>query len=157
MVIQSKKFPGPGETILGSKFFMNQGGKGANQAVAASRLGGKVGFISKIGNDIFGLQSIDGLENVSSQNELREIVRRERLVELAFEGLRYFDIRRWKVSEEVIPGIIYGMTYVDQSGNSQTVSLPGFLKVFNVQRDYLWPIPQREIELNPNLTQNPNW
>lgn len=97
------------------------------------------------------------IENVSSQNELREIVRRERLVEFAFEGLRYFDIRRWQTAEDVIPGIIYGMTYVDQSGNLQTVSLPGFLKVFNPQRDYLWPIPQREIELNPNLTQNPNW
>lgn len=97
------------------------------------------------------------IENVTSQEELREIVRRERLVELAFEGLRYFDIRRWKVAEDVIPGIIYGMTYADESGNLQTISLPGFLKVFNSQRDYLWPIPQREIELNPTLTQNPSW
>lgn len=95
--------------------------------------------------------------NVTSQEELREIVRNERLVELAFEGLRYFDIRRWRVAEEVIPGIIYGMTYTDGSGNLKSVSLPGFLKVFHVQRDYLWPIPQREIELNHNLTQNPNW
>src|SRR5690606_2925390 len=97
------------------------------------------------------------IENVSSQDDLRDIVRRERLVEFAFEGLRYFDIRRWKAAENVIPGIIYGMTYVDQGGNLQTISLPGFLKVFNPQRDYLWPIPQREIELNPNLSQNPNW
>lgn len=97
------------------------------------------------------------IENVTDQSELREILRRERLVEFAFEGLRYFDIRRWKTAEDVIPGIIYGMTYVDQGGSLQTISLPGFLKVFNPQRDYLWPIPQREIELNPNLSQNPNW
>lgn len=97
------------------------------------------------------------IENVSSQDDLRDIVRQERLVEFAFEGLRYFDIRRWKAAEDVIPGIIYGMSYVDQGGNLQTISLPGFLKVFNPQRDYLWPIPQREIELNPNLSQNPNW
>ncbi|HLT06561.1 MAG TPA: RagB/SusD family nutrient uptake outer membrane protein [Cyclobacteriaceae bacterium] len=97
------------------------------------------------------------IQNVSGQSELREVVRRERLVEFAFEGLRYFDLRRWRTAEEVIPGIIYGMTYVDASGNLQTISLPGFLKVFNPQRDYLWPVPQREIELNPNLSQNPNW
>ena len=92
-----------------------------------------------------------------TQAELRKIVRDERLSELAFEGLRYFDIRRWKIAETVMPGIIYGMTYVNASGALQTVSLPGFVKVFDKNRDYLWPIPQRERELNPNLTQNPNW
>lgn len=97
------------------------------------------------------------IENVSSLEELREIVRQERLVELAYEGLRYFDIRRWKIAEEVIPGIIYGMTYTEENGELQTISLPGFLKVFNADRDYLWPIPQRERELNPQLEQNPNW
>ncbi len=58
MVIKSDKFPLPGETILGGKFFMFSGGKGANQAVAASRLGGNVTFIAKIGNDIFGKQAL---------------------------------------------------------------------------------------------------
>ncbi|MEX2592805.1 MAG: RagB/SusD family nutrient uptake outer membrane protein [Anditalea sp.] len=37
-------------------------------------------------------------------------------VELAYEGLRYFDIRRWKIAEDVIPGIIYGMTYTEENG-----------------------------------------
>lgn len=54
MVVQSDHLPMPGETILGGDFFMNPGGKGANQAVAASRLGGNVTFISKLGDDIFG-------------------------------------------------------------------------------------------------------
>lgn len=57
MVLKSKHIPKPGETVLGGTFFMNPGGKGANQAVAVSRLGGDVTFISKIGNDIFGKQS----------------------------------------------------------------------------------------------------
>jgi len=57
MVIQANHLPGPGETILGTSFFMNPGGKGANQAVAAVRLGGEVSFICKTGNDIFGKQS----------------------------------------------------------------------------------------------------
>jgi ribokinase len=58
MVIQTNKFPVPGETLLGGKFFLFPGGKGANQAVAAARLGGLVTFIAKVGNDIFGEQAL---------------------------------------------------------------------------------------------------
>lgn len=58
MVIKTAHLPAPGETILGGTFLMNPGGKGANQAVAASRLGGVVTFICKTGNDIFGKQSV---------------------------------------------------------------------------------------------------
>jgi ribokinase len=54
MVLKTERFPKPGETILGGDFFVFQGGKGANQAVAAARLGGAVGFICKVGNDSFG-------------------------------------------------------------------------------------------------------
>lgn len=59
MVIKSDRLPVPGETILGGTFMMNPGGKGANQAVAASRLGGNITFITKIGNDVFGRQAIE--------------------------------------------------------------------------------------------------
>lgn len=57
MVIKAAHLPRPGETILGGTFFMNPGGKGANQAVAIARLGGPVTFICKTGSDIFGHQS----------------------------------------------------------------------------------------------------
>ena len=63
MVIKTQSFPVPGETILGGRFLMNAGGKGANQAVAASRLGGMVTFIGKIGDDIFGKQAVQQLED----------------------------------------------------------------------------------------------
>lgn len=62
MVIKTDHFPAPGETILGGKFLMNAGGKGANQAVAAARLGGLVTFVGKIGNDIFGKQAVSQLK-----------------------------------------------------------------------------------------------
>lgn len=58
MVIKTRKIPVPGETILGGTFLMNPGGKGANQAVAAARLGGNVTFITKRGNDMFGNQAV---------------------------------------------------------------------------------------------------
>jgi ribokinase len=57
MVIKAQHLPMPGETVLGGSFFMNPGGKGANQAVAIARLGGQVAFVCKTGNDIFGYQS----------------------------------------------------------------------------------------------------
>lgn len=59
MVVKTSHLPVPGETILGGEFFMNQGGKGANQAVAVKRLGGNLIFVAKLGNDILGQQSVD--------------------------------------------------------------------------------------------------
>jgi len=59
MVIKADRLPLPGETVIGGRFFMNPGGKGANQAIAAARLGGKVTLICKTGNDIFGKQSVE--------------------------------------------------------------------------------------------------
>lgn len=62
MTVKSGKIPSPGETVLGGTFSMGHGGKGANQAVAASRLGGQVEFICKVGNDLFGKNSISQYE-----------------------------------------------------------------------------------------------
>ena len=59
MVVKANRLPVPGETILGGSFYMNPGGKGANQAIAAARLGADVTFISKIGYDLFGLQALE--------------------------------------------------------------------------------------------------
>ncbi|MFT3846553.1 MAG: PfkB family carbohydrate kinase [Lacibacter sp.] len=69
MVVKSPVLPKPGETILGGTFLMNAGGKGANQAVAAARLGGDVTFVAKVGNDIFGKKSVEGFkqENINTE------------------------------------------------------------------------------------------
>lgn len=58
MVIKTLHLPRPGETVLGGDFFMLQGGKGANQAVAAARLGGDTAFLCKVGHDPFGEASL---------------------------------------------------------------------------------------------------
>lgn len=92
-----------------------------------------------------------------SQSELRAIVRRERTVELAFEGQHLFDIRRWKTAEKVIPGPVYGISYKDANGALATVQVVSVNKTFDVIRHYLWPVPQKERDLNPLLTQNPGW
>jgi ribokinase len=68
MVIKTDQLPLPGETRLGGNFFMHAGGKGANQAVAAARLGGNVTLVTKLGNDIFGKQALEGfkMENIDT-------------------------------------------------------------------------------------------
>lgn len=62
MVIKTRRLPLAGETILGGTFLMNPGGKGANQAVTASRLGGNVTFVTKVGTDLFGTEALNGFK-----------------------------------------------------------------------------------------------
>lgn len=62
MIIKVPHLPSPGETVLGGEFSVVQGGKGANQAVAAARAGGRVTFISCVGNDLFGKRSLEELK-----------------------------------------------------------------------------------------------
>lgn len=87
---------------------------------------------------------------------LKEIVRRERRCELALEGFRHKDIVRWKIAENVMNGWCHGLYTGDAIGTDN-----GFVRVenrkFDAQKHYLWPIPQKDRDLNKNLTQNPNW
>lgn len=62
MVVKSSRIPQPGETVLGGTFILAAGGKGANQAVSAARLGGDVLFITRLGTDIFGEQALENFK-----------------------------------------------------------------------------------------------
>jgi hypothetical protein len=92
----------------------------------------------------------------SSNQELIEIVRRERRSELAFEGLRRNDIIRWHTAENVMNGWCHGLKTGDIVGTDN-----GYVRVenrtFNKDKHYLWPMPQTERDLNKNLVQNTNW
>ena len=89
------------------------------------------------------------------QDGMRTIIRNERRSEFALEGIRVFDIRRWKLSETVLNGYPHGAQFGDPTVDN------GFLRLtkrtFNPQRDYLWAIPQSQMDLDPNLTQNPGY
>lgn len=86
---------------------------------------------------------------------LEEIVRSERRVELAMEGLRIFDIRRWRTAEVVLNRWAHGIRVGDPSVDNGYKRVD--LRSFDPAKHYLWPIPQRERDLNKNLTQNDNW
>jgi len=119
-----------------------------------------------------------------NQTELRKIIRRERKVELANEGFRLFDIRRWRIAEKVMPVILYGRIldeknatlvpnidedcFVSYTGVESQYDLNTDARFVNAQnrrfnrlRDYLCPIPQSEIDtyagFGVTLEQNPGY
>lgn len=91
---------------------------------------------------------------VTSQAVLRERLRHERRVETAMEGLRYYDIVRWRICDKVKNGSAYGFAKKTDSGKRENIFMEK-----RVWKDhmYLWPIPQAARDLNENLTQNPEW
>jgi hypothetical protein len=96
-----------------------------------------------------------------SQTTLRTLVRNERRVELAFEGLRFFDIQRWKIGSQVMSGPIYGakLGTIDPTTGKYTITgalLNIETRIF-ADKNYLWPIPQTEIDLDKGLKQNPGY
>lgn len=83
-------------------------------------------------------------------SNLQNVIRRERRCELAIEGLRVFDIRRWKTIETVMNGYPHGAKFA--ADNSQYIQLDQ--RKFNKERDYLFAIPQTQRDINKSLTQN---
>lgn len=97
-----------------------------------------------------------GALNYPGNADMTNIIRRERRVEFAMEGLRVDDIRRWKIAEIVMNGYAHGAKFsADQSTDN------GYIRTqkrqFNPARDYLWAIPANDLGLDKNLTQNPGY
>lgn len=112
-----------------------------------------------------------------SQNEMRNLLRKERRHELGMEGFRYFDIRRWRVAESIMPGPYRGRInrysgggWLNEPPHIDEIGTPSYdhisnanqmvvieTRAFNPNRDYLWPIPRIELETNTSLIQNPGY
>lgn len=88
-------------------------------------------------------------------DELRELIRNERRVELAMEGLRIFDIRRWQIAEDVLNGWAHGARF--DAGSSDNGYIRAQSRTFDPGKHYIWPIPRDERLLNTNLSQNSGW
>jgi starch-binding outer membrane protein, SusD/RagB family len=83
---------------------------------------------------------------------LMQFIMDERARELAFEGLRIFDMFRWGIGTEVMPGPVYGAHYQNSDGEVYLMSA-GYSRSFN-EHNHLWPIPQQEINANSSISQN---
>jgi len=92
-----------------------------------------------------------------SQEQMRERIRNERRVELAFEEHRFFDVRRWKIAENTENQDIMGVRVIEQNGNLHYERFVVEERTFNPEM-YLYPIPYQEIsKSNGQITQNPGW
>jgi hypothetical protein len=91
----------------------------------------------------------------ATKDEMRAAIWAERRVEMAFESVRYFDTQRWKISINTNNGPIYGMNMY-ASGSDFYKRTVIETRVFK-QKDYLFPIPNKQILINSNLVQNPGW
>ena len=108
-----------------------------------------------------------------TQVQLREIVRKERLYELANEGFRLVDLRRWKLADKMMNSTFYGRIPKGLLANAPIIDQDGFVsydkvtnhaamrviekRKFDSEKNYLWPIPNIEIVTNKNLEQNPGY
>ncbi len=104
-----------------------------------------------------GSDNLYGLKTNMTKEEMREVIRSERRVELAFEGFRFWDIRRWKIAPAVMAREMHGMEVRRTASGTSTFT--EFPVVTNVFRDamYFWPIPLLEIGRSPELIQNPGY
>jgi hypothetical protein len=88
---------------------------------------------------------------------LREIIKRERLIELAFEGQRFWDLRRWKDALKYFSEPVRGWSYKESTvDNYYNVTNIWYQRSF-IPRDYLWPLKLNTVIINANLVQNPGW
>ncbi|MCD0490474.1 RagB/SusD family nutrient uptake outer membrane protein [Pedobacter sp. MC2016-14] len=91
-----------------------------------------------------------------TKNGLRSIIQQERRIELCFEGRIGWDLRRWKVMQQVLSTPLQGWNISEESAvgyyRQRNLAIP----VFGL-KDYLWPIKYDELIINPNLVQNPYW
>src|SRR5690606_19168552 len=98
---------------------------------------------------------------VTDPTQLRPILRNERRLELAFEGIRYWDLLRWRTAETVLNGDFYGAPYptatrMRKKDNQDDAYHRWYVTTrrFRPATDYRWPVPQAERNINPNLGQN---
>ncbi len=161
-------FPGNGPTTYGMRKYIRTGpdaegnasfGEGSQdfyliryadillmRAEAMAETGdvsGATALVNEVRNRV-GMPSVESVEGAVGQAQMIQIVRHERRVELALEGLRFMDLKRWGEIEQ---------------GFQRAISDP--VSSYNPQylggRSEVFPIPQSELDVNPNLKQNPIW
>lgn len=95
-------------------------------------------------------------QKYKSKEGMREIIHQERLIELVFEGQRFWDLRRWKKCIEEFNKPITGWDLEQEDAPSYYRQKVIFNQQFTT-RDYLWPIRENELLSNKNIKQNPGW
>lgn len=136
-----------------------------NDAITDDQLNSSINLL----RDRVGMPHLTNAFVAENDLNMREEIRRERRVELAFEGFRYDDLLRWKIAEDELPEAILGARFFNAeypADDPSTLSLtpdsliiaqPASQRNFEPEKHYLWPLPLNELGLNSNLEQNPGW
>lgn len=99
-----------------------------------------------------------GIPDITDKAVMRAFIRNERRIEMAFEEQRFWDIRRWKIAENVLNGPLHGMKITKAANGSLTYErVPVQTASFDARRMYRYPVPLSEVQKTPALGQNPNW
>lgn len=93
----------------------------------------------------------------STKEGMREIIRKERQIELALEGVRYHDLRRWKLARSTYNNTFIRGWSIDQENTEDYYVIRNIAQKKYSQKDYLWPVKYDDIIRNPKLKQNPGW
>jgi hypothetical protein len=152
-----------GEVLLiyaEATYEMNESISDADLNLSINALRTRAGFAPKLTNAFVNTNNLS----------MREEIRRERTVELALEGFRFFDLIRWKTAETVLPQTLLGAKFVEAdwpntppsnlnlNGDRVIIVEDASKRRFQANRDYLYPIPFNEVTLSGgNVKQNPNW
>jgi len=91
-----------------------------------------------------------------TKDEMRKVIQNERRIEMAFEEQRFWDIRRWRIAEELFKTPLKGMSIV-KNFTSLTYTEIDVLTANFTEKSYLFPIPYSEVIKNSNMVQNPKW
>ncbi|MGQ8336966.1 RagB/SusD family nutrient uptake outer membrane protein [Sunxiuqinia sp. A32] len=92
----------------------------------------------------------------TTKTGMRDIIQRERLIELAFEGHRFWDLRRWMLAKRYLNAPVLGFNVQKNDPKEYYHVLTLYNQTFT-ERDYFWPIAEYETVRNPNLVQNIGW
>ena len=128
-----------------------------NYAEAQNELSGPDQSIYNAMNLVRSRAGLPNLPAGLNQADMRERIRHERRIELAFEGRRFYDIMRWKIAEQVFSQPMHGMKITVV--NNSPVYTPVVVRTitFNPAKNYLQPLPQAAIDQNPKIKQNPGY
>ncbi len=141
------------ETLLNYAEALNEAGGPVkavydNLVLIRKRAGIKAGA-----NNLYGIPA-----GITDKNVMRKIIQNERRIEMAFEEQRFWDIRRWKIAEDVMNKPVEGMKIEKQTDGTYTYTrFTAATSTFDASRMYWYPIPYAEIETNPNMRQNTGW
>lgn len=139
-----------GEALLAYAECLNETGQTTSAYTQLTAIRKRAGIAA-------GTNSLYGLKANMSQSEMRVAIQNERRIECAFEEQRFWDIRRWKIADQVLNGTLHGVTITKTGTNTFTYAPLNASMVSFAAKMYTIPLPYSEVVTDLSLIQNEGW